>query len=241
MKKMIMILTVAICSLSLLAFGAETMVVGFDGGSDGGFSGNAYFEGTGGHPDGVAHHLGLFFFNELRTGGEGEPANPAFLGDYSSYQTVTFSFDIKTNSLTDWDGNPMVRSIGIALRDRDIMGPDGPSGLFIEVGLVSVDQTGEWTTLSVTIDDPTSETLPAGWMGTGGYDPNTYEPTLPDGATFASVLASVDEFQITGAVPGFWFSDANFDVLIDNVTVIVEEGGVATESTSLDQLKALYR
>ena len=78
-------------------------------------------------------------------------------------------------------------------------------------------------TMSVTIDDPTSEALPPGWIGFGDEDPVTFEPILPAGATFASVLASVDEFEITGAIPGFFFGSAMWDVRIDNVTVIVPE------------------
>jgi hypothetical protein len=238
---MIMLLAVVICSLSAVAFGAENTVVGFDGGSDDGFMGNAYFEAEGGNPGGVAHHEGDFFFNDLRTGGVGEPTNAAFLGDYSSYESVTFSFDLKTNYLNDFIGNPIARSVGIMLKDRDIEGPDGPSGLFIEMGLLGVNFTGEWTTMSVTIEDPMSEELPAGWIGFGDEDPNTYAPILPEGATFASVLAGVDEFSITGGVPGYFFGNAFWSVLIDNVTVVLEEGGVATEPTSLSSIKALYR
>ena len=241
MKRMITLLVVAICSLSTMAFGASNTVVGFDGGSDGGFIGNAYFEAEGGNPGGVANHLGELFFNDLRTGGISEPANEAFLGDYSSYSSVTFSFDIKTNYLNDFMGNPSLRPVGIRLVDRDIQGPNGASGVFIEMGVVGVAYTGEWTTLSVTIEDPTSEELPAGWIGFGADDPNTYMPILPEGATFATVLASVDEFAITGSVPGYFFTNMFWDVLIDNITVTLEEGGVATESTSLSSLKALYR
>ena len=39
------------------------------------------------------------------------------------------------------------------------------------------------------------------------------------GATFTSILASVDEMWITGAVPGFFFGSAVFDVRIDNVAL----------------------
>jgi hypothetical protein len=242
MRKMITLLVIAICSLSTMALGAETTVVGFDGGSDGGFTGNAFFEATGGNPGGVAHHLNDSFFNELRTGAVGEPSNDGFLGDYSSYESVTFSFDIKTNSLTDFIGNPIARPIGIALKDHDIQGPSGASGVFFELGVISVDATGEWTTLSVTIEDPMSATLPDGWIGFGDEDPNNFwAPILPAGATFATVLAGVDEFQVTGAVPGYFFGNAFFDVLIDNITVVVEEGGVATETTSLSSLKAMFR
>lgn len=241
MKRMITLVAIAILSLSTVAFGAETTTVGFDDGSDGGFIGNAYFEASGGNPGGVAHHLVESFFNDLRTGAVGEPANEGFLGDYSTYSTVTFSFDIKTNSLTDYSGGQISRLIGIALKDRDIEGPSGASGVFFEMGVVSVNATGEWTTLSVTIEDPMSATLPDGWIGFGDEDPETYMPILPEGATFASVLAGVDEFDITGAVPGFFFGFANFDVLIDNVSVVVEEGGVATQASSLSSVKAIFK
>lgn len=242
MRKLIMLLAVAVCSMSTIAIGASSTVVGFDDGSDGGFTGNAYFEATGGNPGGVAHHVGDFFFNDLRTGAVGEPANVDFLGDYSSYESVTFSFDIKTNFLNDFAGNPIARSIGIALKDRDIEGPSGPSGVFYEIGLVGVNFTPEWTTLSVTIENPMSNTLPAGWIGFGDEDPdNFYAPILPAGATFATVLAGVDEFDVTGAVPGYFFTNAFWDVLIDNITVTVE-GTVSTqERSSLSAVKALYR
>jgi hypothetical protein len=196
-------------------------IVGFDGGDNGGFQGNAFFESTGGNPGGRAHHLNDSFFNELRTGGIGESANTAFLGDYSSFTNITFSFDIKTDSLTDFIGNQIVRSIGIKLIDRDIQGPSGPSGVFYEMGLVGVNFNPDWTTFSVTIADPTQTDLPSGWIGFGDEDPNTFAPVLPDGASFATVLAGVDEFQITGAVPGFFFTNAFWDVSIDNIQVIV--------------------
>lgn len=240
MRTMATLLAFATFFLATNAAAATNTVVGFDGGDPMGFTGNAFFEATGGNPGGAARHDGIFFFNDLRTGAPGEPANPGFLGDYSSFDTITFSVDVKTNLLTDFIGNPIVRSIGIALKDRDIMGPDGPSGVFFEVGLLGVDFTPDWTTLSVTIDDPASTTLPPGWIGFGDTDPNTFEPILPAGATFASVLASVDEFDVTGNVPGFFYTDAIFDVQIDNISVMVESP-VSVESVSWSAVKALYR
>ena len=224
MKKFLMMLTAAmIYMFAPVTYAAFTTVEGFDLGSDGGFTGNAFFEPAGGNPGGNAHHLGFLFYNELRTGGVSEPANPAFLGDYSSFNDVTFSFDIKVDALTDFIGNPIVRPIGIELRDRDIQGPNGDSGVFFELPPISSNNQPVWTNLSVTIDDPTSATLPPGWIGFGDEDPNTFLPILPPGATFATVLAGVDEFRITGAVPGFFFTDADFDVRIDNVAVTVPE------------------
>ena len=66
--------------------------MGFDGGANDGFTGNAFFEATGGNPDGNAHHFLTAFFISLRTGGLGEPVNPNFLGDYSSFDQVSFGF-----------------------------------------------------------------------------------------------------------------------------------------------------
>jgi hypothetical protein len=233
------LLAIAGLAFATSANAASSTVVGFDGGDPSGFSGNALFEATGGNPGGAARHVTDLFFNELRTGALGEPANANFLGDYSSFQSVTFSVDVKTNMLTDFIGNPIVRSIGFSFRDRDIQGASGPSGVFFELGLIGEGINPDWTTYSVTIDDPTSLTLPAGWIGFGDEDPNTFEPILPAGATFASVLASVDEFQVTGAVPGFFYTNAFWDVQVDNITVMT--GPVSVESRSWSSVKGLYR
>lgn len=214
--------------LATSAHAANTTVAGFDGGSNDGFSGNALFEATGGNPGGAARHVTGLFFNELRTGALSEPANAGFLGDYSSYTDVTFSVDVKTNMLDDFIGNPIARPVGVMLIDRDIQGPDGDSGVFFELGTLGVDFTPNWTTLSVTVSDPTSATLPAGWIGFGDTDLSTFEPKLPAGASFASVLAGVDEFRITGAVPGFFFNDAFWDVQVDNIAVTVPEPGTVS-------------
>lgn len=214
MKKIILTASVfCLCIPSLKADFFE----GFDGGSNGNFTGNAFFEPTGGNPGGNAHIDGVFFFPEIRTGGLGEPANPGFLGDFSNAGQITISFDVRVDSLTDFNGNQIFRPFGVMLLDRDIQGPNGPSGVFFETEFLGASIQDDWTTYSVVIDDPTATDLPSGWIGFGDEDPNTFEPILPAGASFASVLASVDEFRLTGAVPGFFFTDAGFDMRIDNV------------------------
>ncbi len=217
-------LVAVICLLTSTTFAASTTVAGFDGGSNDGFTGNAFFEASGGNPGGNAHHDAPIFFNDLRTGGIGEPANPDFLGDYSPFAAVTLGFDVKTFSLMDFIGNQIVRPIGIRLVNRDIQGPDGDSGVFYDAGLVGVGPNPDWATRSVTLD-PTSATLPPGWVGFGATDPVTFEPSLPAGVTFGDVLAGVDEFAVTGAVPGFFFTDAFYDIRIDNISVLVPEPG----------------
>lgn len=216
-----------IATLLLLMIGSSCSVAsaqfieGFDGGSNGGFTGNFVFEATAGNPDGNAHINvgGPFFFPSLRTGGIDEPANSNFLGDFSGSNPVTFGFDIRVDSIQGFGGNEINRPFGIMLIDRDIQGPNGPSGVFFETPFLGASIQDDWTNYMVTIDDPNSTSLPSGWIGFGDEDPATFEPTLPANATFASVLASVDEMRLTGAVPGFFFNSAFFDVRIDNISI----------------------
>jgi len=215
----------ALCALSLTAHGASSTVVGFDDGSDGGFVGNAFFEADGGNPGGNAHFFVENFGIELRTGGVGEPVNPNFLGDYSSFGDITFSVDVKVNSLK-FGGRQISRELGIELIDNDIQGPDGGSGVFFLLDYISKATHGDWTTLSVTIDDPTQDDLPPGWIGFGDFDPNTFAPMLPEGATFATVLAGVDEFRLTSYQPGFFYGFTDFDVRVDNLAVSVTPAAV---------------
>ena len=157
----------------------------------------------------------------MRTGAPSEPANAGFLGDYSPFAEVTLSVDVKTESLTNFFGFQIARSIGFKLWNRNIQGPDSDAGVFFEAGTLGVDFTPDWTTLSVTFD-PTSSDLPPGWIGFGDVN-EFFEPVLPAGVTFADILADVTEFDVTGAVPGFAFTDAFFDVRVDNIAVVLPE------------------
>jgi hypothetical protein len=84
------------------------------------------------------------------------------------------------------------------------------------LGTLDANEPG-WHTYSVDVLDPTASDLPDGWGGTGDEDPVTFEPRLPPGRTFASVLASVDEIHFTTFVPGYFYGFTNFDMQVDNV------------------------
>ena len=210
----------ALCACAPAVHAAGCVVVGFSGAADRGFTGNAYFQPGGGNPGGTAHFLIENFGIELRTGGIGEPINPRFVGDYSGFGQITFGFDVIVSSLA-FGGNQIAREIGVELIDRDIQGPDGPSGVFYLLDYISLATHGDWTRLSVTIDDPTQSDLPPGWIGFGDYDPVTFEPRLPPGATFATVLAGADEFRVTSYQPGYFYGFTDFNVRVDNVFVKV--------------------
>lgn len=77
--------TIVLCLFTTVSHGDT--IVGFDGGSNDGFTGNAVYEAAGGNPGGNAHINagGPFFFPEIRTGGIGEPSNASLIGDFSSF------------------------------------------------------------------------------------------------------------------------------------------------------------
>ena len=65
------------------------------------------------------------------------------------------------------------------------------------VAVLSLPALGEgWVRITFELPDPTSETLPPNWGGTGDEDPQTFEPRLPPGVTYRSVLSSVDEMRV---------------------------------------------
>jgi len=87
----------------------------------------------------------------------------------------------------------------------------------------------DWETLSVTLDDPTSTALPAGWGGYGGLETEGGNVTsLPDGFTLADILAHVDEVVFTTVIPGYVYADSTvFEVSFDNISLSYDESAPA--------------
>ena len=226
MKKIsIMFLSAMVMGLfATPSFAQFPTTVGFDS-SDEGFVGNFLFESTGGNPGGNMHNPNVeVFFPSLRT-----TTNQAFLGDFSIYDEVTVSFELQVDNLSDFIGNQITRPIGIQFINEDFMGPNGAAGVYYDLGIYN-SSIPDWSTYSVTFD-PNATVLPANWYGFGDEDPNTFEPMLPAGVTFADILGGVTEFSITGAFPGFFFGNAFQDIRIDNIT-ITASGGAVPEPTS---------
>jgi len=142
----------------------------------------------------------------------------AFTGDYTAVPALELGLDVKTNALSFF-GSDVTRQLAVELRDYD-GAPDGMPyvSVWYVLGTLDAAKTG-WETLSVKITDTTAAALPTGWGGYGAEDPVTYEPILPAGRTFASVLAGVDEIAFTTLVPGYFFGAADFDVVVDNLFV----------------------
>lgn len=144
--------------------------------------------------------------------------NSNFVGDYTAVPAVEIGLDVKTLSI-DFFGQAVTRDLVVELRDHD-GAPDGMPyvSVWYKLGTLDASKIG-WETLSVTIANTGAAALPAGWGGYGAEDPVTYEPMLPADRTFASVLAGVDEIAFTTYVPGWFYGETAFDVIVDNVFI----------------------
>lgn len=225
-------------ALALLASSASASTTDFSNGTNGWgvFNDNDgtlgdFVRPTGGNPN---EHLQFIMVETFGVSLRND-SNPDVLGDYSRFNGgVHLSVDVKVESIFYPFGSGEVpRQLVVELIDNNPPGSDYPwTSVWYDLGEISSFNPG-WNTMKVTIDDPTSATLPAGWGGYGAEDPVTFEPMLPANRTFASVLASVDEIRFTTFVPGYFYGFTNFDVRFDNIVV---GAGPVPEPTSLAAL-----
>ena len=192
------------------AASAQTTVVTFDNGGEG-WDGNGSIEETGGNPGANAHFFIENFGIEYRT-----DSNPAFIGDLTPDSSVTVGIDALVNSIA-FDGTEVSRNLIVEFRSHALAVDGYPyTSVWYNLGVL---QAGtEWGAFSVTFT-PDSVVLPAGWGGYGAEDPKTFEPILPEGITFADVMASVDELAFTTYEPGWFYGFTIFDVRIDNLRI----------------------
>ncbi|QOJ14238.1 MAG: PEP-CTERM sorting domain-containing protein [Planctomycetia bacterium] len=147
-------------------------------------------------------------------------ANEDVIGDYGRWSSpVELGIDVQVGEISFF-GSPVARNLIVELVDYHDPDADYPwSSVWFNLGEMSADQTADWTRFSIVIDDPVTGSLPPGWGGAGAEDPNTFEPTLPPGRTFASVLANVEEIRFTTFEPGYFYGFTNFELRFDNPTV----------------------
>ena len=215
--------TIAGVALAASSYAGTTSTT-FENGAEGwvgptGPGGATVIESEGGNPGANMrtefNNFGISFRNE---------ENPDFIVDLSAAGEVTISVDVKVNQIGSF--LPVTRPWVLELRDFDNGNPDYPwDSVYFVFGGISESATGEWTTFTVTIEDPSATELPAGWGGYGAEDPDTFEPMLPEGRTFADILATYDEVVFTTLQPGFFFTFDDYDVQIDNPTLEIAGGG----------------
>jgi hypothetical protein len=217
--------TAAVAALAGAAAGGVT--VDFESGTAGwSVNGNENINPAGGNPGAFLDHYQFDTFGiQIRN-----DTNPDFIGDYTARGAVTMSLDVKVDIIAFF-GTPVSRDLIIEFVDYD-----NPPGNYPYVSVWTyvgvLDSTQPWTSYTIDIDDPGSATLPAGWGGTGDEDPVTFEPRLPPGRTFASVMAGVDEVRWTTFVPGFFYGGTEFGLGVDNISLEEQGGGCAPDLTT---------
>ncbi len=229
---------------------ATTTTVTFDSGAEGwsgpsGIGGATTIEAAGGNPGAnmrtIFNDFGITFRNDTNT---------AFVQDLSQYDSFTISIDTKVDFL-NFFGQDVSRPWLVELRDYDNVTTGYPwVSVWFKFADISQASTGSWTTFSVTVTEPQSAALPAGWGGYGDEDPMTFEPILPADRTFADVLAGVDEIVFTTLEPGFFFGFTDHTVRIDNISIvkaappacpgdITGPGGTPDGQVDVDDLNAI--
>ena len=208
-----------LASAGLALSAAGQVVTTFDNGTEGwSVSGRDDISGAGGNPGANMDVILIDVFGaDIRNN-----TNADFLGDYTANGSFTMSIDIRTNNI-DFFGQQVVRDLIIDFRDYTNDQGYPWTSVWLNLGLLDASASGDngdgWVTYTFTVENPNAADLPPGWNGYGYEDPVTFEPTLPPGRTFESVLASVDEIAFSTFVPGFFFGFTNFELQIDNITL----------------------
>ncbi len=153
-----------------------------------------------------------------------DQTSTGLIGDLSGRtQPTRVTFDAVTFAFQSFDGNdidPSSRPLTLQLIDSgDPMDFTDDVSVWVLGDPIPTQRAG-WRSYEFTIP-PAQATLPTGWGGTGDEDPVTFEPRLPPGRTYASVLASVDRVQITTFQPGFFYGFSFWEMGFDNARVEV--------------------
>lgn len=212
-------LIVALGTAASVAAAGTTTVVDFEDGTtqgwDGpqGIGGATMIDNTAGNGGGSGlrtqfNNFGIAFTNST---------NAAFTGDFTSYDEVTVSFDLRIDQIGSF--LPVPRPFMLEMRSTTLAADGYPwASAYLLFDWYGQDSFNDYITLSTTFD-PNALALPAGWGGFGAEDPNTFEPMLPDGVTFADIMGNVDEMAISTLLPGFFFSFDDYDVTLDNISI----------------------
>jgi hypothetical protein len=132
---------------------------------------------------------------------------------------LAFEVDVQVTQLNNWFNEPMdPANFPLVIQFVDAVDPT-VSVYWVGQGMPS--QTAGWVRYSFLVPDPTSTALPLGWGGTGDEDPVTFEPRLPAGRTYTSVLRNVGEARLTTAVPGYFYVSSWWEVGFDNLLITV--------------------
>lgn len=141
-------------------------------------------------------------------------ANADFTGDLRSRGAQVVGLDVAVGTIAS-AGLPLTRDLIVEFRSR-ALARNGYPWTSVWVRLATLRSGTAWSSYDVSFD-PASPTLPPGWGGYGDEDPVSYLPRLPPDLRFSDVMAAVDEVAYSTYVPGEFYTDADFDVRVDNL------------------------
>lgn len=149
---------------------------------------------------------------------------PELLGDLRrhSEERLFLTVYVRVTRFDNFFGEPMDPSLRpLVLQLVDEGEPNNPaddvSVYFVGEGCPR--QSEGWQRRHFIIPIYNRESLPPGWGGTGDEDPTTFEPRLPPGRTYGSVIRSVDRVQVTTLQPGYFYISSFWEAGFDNIHV----------------------
>jgi hypothetical protein len=198
----------------------DLLVEDFDNGNNSGWqcTGGSVVNPFGGNPGGFLHvPYSDWYWMDLWTDQVGNPAT----GDLTRHGgPLEFSVDIQVFQLNNWWFDPMDPAwFPLVIQFVDDSG-QYPVSVYYE-GPGMPHQTAGWVRYTFEVPDPTMTTLPPGWGGSGDEDPVTYEPILPPGRTYRSVMENVSYARITTEVPGYFYAPSWWEVGYDNLRISI--------------------
>jgi len=212
---------VAIASGAHAGLSSSTTVTDFEDGAEGwegpmGPGGVSFIDSE----NGVGGSAGLRTRFENFHVGFDNISNPAFVNDYTQFESVTLSIDVKADRLEDLAGNEQIRPFLVELKDFDSAAEGLPyaSAAYVFTHDLGGAADGEFTTFSTTIENTRADELPAGWLGAGYEEPDGSVVFPPD-LSFSELLSGIDVVSFNTAPPNYAHTFSVFDLTIDNVTI----------------------
>jgi len=183
-------------------------------------SGTAEYPSEGGNPGAHARmyqpYIDGLFFSYWNGWSE------FFVGNYASSVAVTFGLDLKVERIYQVSERPILAKLWVRIGNTE-------RTAVVVYHLADMADGQDWRTLRLTWN-PRSTVLPDGWVGFTS-SPYTLAPGLPEGISFADVMANVGYVSLTtdqlgDFTPGHSLA---FDLRVDNL-MIVHYGDVVFKS-----------
>lgn len=237
--RLLLAIACALC-LAVPALAENGIQADFEAGiNDGGWNyGGDVVESDGGNPGGWLHSAvldvpyPLLYCDYLAAG---------WTGDYVAMGVTGFHLDVQTV----YTGQPYFGEYNVLVFLRMVNDPDTIDDdvfVYYDPYAYAPPMPGDgWVTY--TWDIPADFVgapgeLPENWRGGSIATGNTVFP--PD-MTWQEVLSDVGRLEVWFLDPDYFAIFAMFEMGADNITLVYDQGSVATEPVTMDGIKALYR